>query len=226
MRLAQGQSEAAVSGVRRALAETKDPLPRARLLPSAVHIFLRADELEDARAACAELEDIAARYQTEVLGALAAHARGVVHLHEGDAQAALGPLRRTFWVWQKIGAPYETARVRVDLAAACAALGDLEGAKLALDAARAAFAELGAAPDLTALDAPEEEHAASGSHGLTQRELQVLRLVASGKTNKAIAKELCLSEKTIDRHVSNIFSKVNVASRAAATAFAYEHHLI
>ncbi len=226
LRLALGQRDAAASGIRRVLAEARSPISRTKLLPAAVEILLAVDAVEEARAACRELEETASRFETEALGALAAHARATVHLYEDDAQAALGPLRRAFWVWQKIGAPHAAARLRVDLSRACEALGDHEGAKLELDAARAAFAELGAALDLAALDAPQPGPTAGAAHGLTQRELQVLRLVATGKTNKSIASELFLSEKTIDRHVSNIFTKVRVSSRAAATAFAYEHRLI
>jgi DNA-binding CsgD family transcriptional regulator len=158
------------------------------------------------------------------LAALAAQGRGRIHLADGDAQAALGPLRRAFWVWQKIGAPYPAARVRVDLGRACETLGD--GARLEREMARAVFEELGARPDLEALASRIPPTAPAPTHGLTQRELQVLRSVATGKTNKAIARELFLSEKTVDRNVSNIFVKANVASRAAATAWAYERHLV
>jgi DNA-binding NarL/FixJ family response regulator len=127
--------------------------------------------------------------------------------------------------WQEAEAPYLAARVRVLLAEACRALGDHEGGGLELDAARSVFRQLGAAPDLGRVDAPGGA-APRGSHRLTARELQVLRLIAAGKTNKAIAGELRLSEKTVDRHVSNIFTKLDVPTRAAATAYAYEHHLI
>jgi DNA-binding CsgD family transcriptional regulator len=227
LRLAQGRPDAAVSAIRRVVAEAHDPLARAKLLPAAVEIHLAVGDLESAREACRQLDEIAASFATDVLGALAAHARGRLHLAEGDPQPALGPLRRAFWVWQKIGAPYATARVRVDLARACQALGDSEGARLELESARAVFEELGAAPDIAALGAAlPSAIPAKAPHGLTQREIQVLRLVAAGKTNKLIARELFLSEKTIDRHVSNIFVKVNVGSRAAATAYAYEHHLV
>jgi DNA-binding NarL/FixJ family response regulator len=135
-------------------------------------------------------------------------------------------LRRAFWVWQKIGAPYPAARARVDLARACQALGDGEGARMELEVARAVFEELGAGPDVAALATLPGAPAAKPPHGLTQRELQVLRFLATGKTNKLIARELFLSEKTIDRHVSNIFVKLNVGSRAAATAWAYQHDLV
>jgi DNA-binding NarL/FixJ family response regulator len=156
---------------------------------------------------------------------MAAHARGAVALDRGDARAAVGPLRRSLETWQRVGAPYLAARLRVLVSRACRALGDEEGAALELEAARAVFQELGAAPDLARLDVGEPVPGGA-SPGLSSRELQVLRLVAAGKTNKAIAAELFLSERTVDRHVSNIFAKLGVPSRAAATAFAYEHKLV
>jgi DNA-binding NarL/FixJ family response regulator len=155
---------------------------------------------------------------------MAADARGAVELAAGRAETALEPLRRALRVWHELDAPYLAARVRVLIARACLALGDEATSKLERELARQVFERLGAGTDLAALDAAPA--AGRGPDGLTARELQVLRLVASGKTNKAIAKELFLSEKTVDRHVSNIFTKVNVASRAAATAYAYEHHLV
>jgi DNA-binding NarL/FixJ family response regulator len=143
------------------------------------------------------------------------------------------PVRRAFGFWQRLGAPYLAARLRVLLARACVALGDNEGARLELECACEVFEQVGARPDLVAAEslvASLDERGRSGPPaagcGLTGRELQVLRLVASGKTNKAIARELSLSEKTVDRHVSNIFAKTDVNTRAAATAFAYERKLI
>ena len=138
----------------------------------------------------------------------------------GDARGALVALRDAEAAWQELDAPYEAARVRVLVARACSALGDDDSAALEVDAARAVFARLGAAPDLAALAVRDE------THGLSPRELQVLRLVATGETNKAIAAELVLSERTVERHVSNIFAKLAVSTRAAATAFAYEHGLV
>jgi len=227
LRLAQGQGEAAATAIRRVAAAAADPMQRIRVLPACVEIQLALDELDGARSACGELEKIAAQFDTEVLGAVAAHARGAVLLAEGDAKRALEPLGRAFRIWQQVGAPYIAARIRVLLGRACRALGDDDGAKLAFDAARSVFERLGAAPDVAMLDALEnEKRKAPSSHGLTPRELEVIRLVAAGKTNKVIARELYLSEKTVDRHVSNIFTKLNVASRAAATAYAYEHQLI
>jgi DNA-binding CsgD family transcriptional regulator len=227
LRLVQGRRDEAAGSIRRILDTTRAPWRRARFLPACVEILLATGELDEAREACRELEEIAERFGTEVTGAMAAHARGATRLAAGDAQGAVEPLRHAFRVWQKVGAPYIAARIRVLLGRAYRALGDAEGAALELAAARLVFEQLGAAPDLAALDKPEG--AAPGrraTHGLTPRELQVLRRVAAGRTNKEIAHELGLSERTVDRHLSNIFTKLDVSSRAAATAFAYEHDLI
>jgi DNA-binding CsgD family transcriptional regulator len=226
LRLAQERRDAAASAIRRVVGATADRLQRTRLLPAYVEITLALGEIDEARVVCQELDEIAEGLGTEVVGAMAAHARGAIQLAEGDAQAAAEQLRRAFHVWQKLGAPYLAARIRVLLGSACHVLGDEDGALLELDAAREVFERLGAVPDVARVDALVKKPKTGRPHGLTPRELEVLRLVASGKTNKAIAKELSLSEKTVDRHVSNIFVKVNVASRAAATAYAYEHDLI
>lgn len=226
LRLAQGRTEAAVAAIRRVMSATTDLLQRTRLLPSYIEIMLAVGDLHDARAACRELECIAERFDTRMLGALAAHARGAVEMAECHAQVALGSLRRAWQVWQQIEAPYLAARVRVLVGTACRALGDEDGGGLELDAARAVFEQLGAAPDLARIDTLTRSSASGRPHGLTPRELEVLRLVASGKTNKTIASELFLSEKTIERHLSNIFTKLNVPTRAAATAYAYEHNLL
>lgn len=225
LRLAQGRRDAAASGIRRALGAASDSLQRARLLPASVEISLDAGRVDEARGACGELEEIAARFDTEVLAAMAAQARGAVLLAEGDADAALGPLRRAFAGWQQARVPYNAARVRVLMALTCRALGDRDGATLELDAARAVFERLGAAPELGRVESLGVEGTAR-PHRLTSRELEVLRLVAAGKTNKAMARQLFLSEKTVDRHVSNIFAKIHVSTRAAATAFAYENKLV
>jgi DNA-binding CsgD family transcriptional regulator len=195
-------------------------------LPAFIEIMLAVSDIRAARGACCELEEIAGTLDTDVLGAFAAHARGAIELADGNARAALGPLRRALQVWQQLEAPYLVARVRVLVGLACRALGDDDGADLELDAATAVFNQLGAVPDLVRIDWLAERAAAGCSCRLTRREQQVLRLVAAGKTNKAIAAELFLSEKTVDRHVSNILTKLDVPSRAAATAYAYEHQLI
>ncbi|MGE5277558.1 MAG: LuxR C-terminal-related transcriptional regulator [Acidobacteriota bacterium] len=226
LRMAQGRTQTAVSQIRRLLGATADRLQRARLLPACVEILLEAGEVAEARRASRELDETAESLNAEVLNAMAAHARGAVELAEGDAQGALAHLRRSLEGWRRVGAPYIEARLRVLVGLACRALGDEEGARLELDAARGVFDELGAAPDLARLDGLAKGAPSARPHGLTPRELQVLRLVAAGKTNKAIAADLFLSEKTVDRHISNIFAKLDVSSRAAATAFAYEHGLL
>ena len=157
---------------------------------------------------------------------MVAHAEGAVDLAEGDANATLLALPHAWQVWQELEVPYEVARVRVLLGLACRALGDDDTATLELEAAGDIFAQLGAAPDLARVDSLIRRTPSIDAHGLTPRELQVLRLVAAGETNKAIAAELVLSERTVDRHVSNIFTKLGVTSRAAATAYAYVHELV
>jgi DNA-binding CsgD family transcriptional regulator len=226
LRLAQGDSEAAAAAIRRVIGETADSLERARLLPAYIEIMLAVGDSDDARSACRELGEVAEGYASSVLSALAAGARGAVELAEGDARNALVALRHAREVWQQLEAPYEAARVRVLVGLACSALGDNDTAELELDAARHGFEQLGARPDLARVESLMGRAARANTHGLAPRELQVLRLVAEGKTNKAIAGELVVSERTVDRHVSNIFTKLGVSSRAAATAYAYEHQLL
>jgi ATP/maltotriose-dependent transcriptional regulator MalT len=223
LRLAQGRADAAAASIRRLLIATSSRLRRARLLPAYLEITLAAGDVEEARHACEELQSLAEAFDTHVLRAAAAQAEGALALDRGDARSAIGPLRRAFDLWEQLEAPYVAARVRVLVGRACQALGDHEAAGLEFDAARSVFARLGARPDLARLNAA---CAPSAPGPLTARELGVLRLIAAGRTNKGIAAELCLSERTIDRHVSNILSKLDVPSRAAATAYAYDHKLI
>ena len=224
LRLAQGRIDAAARAIRLALEESTPPA-RGQLRPAAVEILLAAGDVPAARAAAGELAAQAAAFDTPPLHALASQAHGAVLLADGRTREALVELRRAWSVWQDVEAPYEDARVRVLIAAACTALGDADAAALELDAARWAFERLGATPDLARLDAVRTA-ATAGTPGLSTRELQVLRLVASGRTNREIGAELHISERTVERHVSNIFSKLDVASRAAATAYAYRHQLV
>lgn len=224
LRLGQGRLADAASAIRAVLHGTQDRLMRARLLPAYIEIVLASGDVADARQRCDELEQIAGVFQTDVLGAMAAHARGAVELADGHPAAAMGSLRRAFHVWTDVGAPYIAARLRVLIGLACRALGDNDTCRLELELAKEVFERLGAGPDLAALQIPGGRK--DPRSGLSARELEVLRLVASGKTNRLIAKQLFLSEKTVDRHVSNIFLKLNVGSRAAATAYAYEHGLM
>jgi ATP/maltotriose-dependent transcriptional regulator MalT len=226
LRLVQGRTTAAASAIRRALSETTDPVRRAKLLPASVEIFLTEGSTEQSREACSEIEQSSKGRRSELLEALAAYSRGALDLAEGKPDAALGTLRRAFDAWRQLEVPYEAARVRVLIAKACRILGDEETAALELDAARGAFSELRAAPDLARVDALARGTASGSEHGLTKRELEVLRHVAAGRSNKAIARALALSNRTVDRHLSNIFDKLAVSSRSAVTAFAYRNRLI
>jgi DNA-binding NarL/FixJ family response regulator len=226
LRLTQGRVETAAAAIRRTMGATTDRLSRTRLLPAYVEIMLAVNDIHRARSACCELEEIAGSFDTGMLRAMAAHARGAVELAAGDAQAAVASLRQAFDAWQRIEAPYVAARVRLLIGAACRALGDEDGARLELEAAQSTFERLGAAPDTTHITALTRSASSGDARPLSPRELQVLRLVAAGKTNKAIAAQLALSEKTVDRHVSNIFTKLDVPSRTAATAYAYENKLL
>ncbi len=226
LRLAQHRNADAAGAIRRVLNASSDRLERTKFLPAYVEIMLAVGDVPEALGASRELREIAESFDTEVLVAMAAHARGAVELAEGDAQAALGSLRRAWQIWQRVETPYLAARARMLMGLACRILEDEDGATLALDAARAEFEVLGAEPDIRRIDSLAKAASSQDRHGLTRRELQVLGLVATGKTNKAIASELRLSPKTIDRHLSNIFSKLDVPSRAAATAYAYQHRLL
>ena len=156
-----------------------------------------------------------------MLAAIVAHSRGAVHLANGESREALVSLRKAGETWHALDAPYEIARTRVLIGDACRLHGDEEAAVLEHDAARGIFERLGATPDLARFEAPTR-----GSHGLSRRELDVLRLVSAGKTNRQIAASLVISEHTVARHLQNIFAKLGLSSRAAATAFAFEHDLV
>jgi DNA-binding CsgD family transcriptional regulator len=225
LRLAQGQVDTAAAAIRRVVAEASDVVSRSRLLPGQVEIMLAAGDVPAAGAAAAELARLADGLGAPFLTAVAAHAQGAVLLADGDPRGALAVLRGAWLAWQDLEVPYQAARVRVLIGLACRELGDQDGAEMELDAARWVFRQLGAAPDLVRVESLSQR-AAAGSGGLTARELQVLRLVAAGATNKAIAADLFISERTVDRHMSNIYAKLGVSSRAAATAHAYQHGLI
>jgi DNA-binding CsgD family transcriptional regulator len=223
LRLAQRNLRSAAASIRRALGEAGQPFTRAALLPAYVEITLAEHDLEAARVAQRELEEIAGGHHSDVLDAAAAQAEGSVRLAEGDADAALAATRRAWNLWEELKAPYEAARARVLVGLACRGLGDEDTAALEFEAAGEAFAGLGAAPDLAALDALVEPPEPGG---LTARELEVLRLVAAGRSNREIAAALTISEHTAARHLQNIFAKLHVSSRTAASAFAFEHHLV
>ncbi len=226
LRLAQGEREAAAVAIRRAMAEARDRAQRGRLLPACVEIILEVGGLEEARGACAELAEVAGECGSGLLEVSVALARGAIDLAAGDPEEAVARLRSAYRGWQALDARYEAARAQVLLALACRALGDQEGATLELSAARATFEELGAGPDLARVDALLAGPTTPRDYGLTPREREVLALLATGRTNRAIAKALFISEKTVARHVANVFGKLGVSTRAAATAFAYDHDLL
>jgi DNA-binding NarL/FixJ family response regulator len=226
LRLAEGKAWVSVGSIRRVVGETTAPLLRARLLPAYVEIMLAVRDPGEARAASRELDEIVAGHGAEALGAMAAQARGSVALQNGDAAAALAALRSALTVWHDLAARYEIARTRTAIGLACRELHDEDTAVLELEAAREIFASLGARPDRARVDVYLRRAGAAGAYGLTERELEVLRLAAAGKSNREIASVLVISEHTVARHMQNIFDKLGVSSRTAAGAFAVAHQLV
>ncbi len=223
--LARGRGVAAVAAMRRLLSEKPDPVGRSKLLPAAAEILLAAGEAADSRDAARELEEIARGFGSEPLRAAAAYAAGAVELAEGDPSGALPYLRTAVAGWSGLPAPYDVARAKVLIGRCLRDLGDEESATRELAAAQRTFRELGAAPAARELDALLSPGDAFPD-GLTAREVEVLRLVATGRSNPQIAADLVLSEKTVARHLSNIFAKLDVGSRTAAAAYAFEHGLV
>ena len=226
LRLAQGQVDAARASLHRALDETRDRGARAALLAAYVDVLLSGGDVRSARAAAGELGQTASGPPVALLDAMAAQAMGAVLLAEGDASGAITKLRSSWSAWRELDAPYDAARVRVLVGLACRALRDDDGAEMELDAARGVFRELGATLDLSRVDGLSRTAKGAAVGGLTGRETEILKLIATGMTNRAVGAELVISEKTVARHVSNIFDKLGVSSRAAATAYAYEHKLV
>jgi DNA-binding CsgD family transcriptional regulator len=222
--LAQGSRDAAAAAVRRLVAETGDPVGKCRVLPAAVDVLLTVDAVEEARAVATELDTVAAATGSVAMLAFAAYASGAVELAAGDASGALPYLRKAQQSWSRLECPYEVARVRLLTGRALTSLGDTGSGRQELQAAHEAFVALGAAP--MAEQAATLIEPARLPAGLTAREVEVLRLVASGHSNSQIAADLTLSEKTVARHLSNIFTKLDVGSRTAAAAYAYEHGLV
>ncbi len=223
---ADGRVGVAATALRQALDETSERLARSRLLPAYVEIALAVGDLESARRGADELGQLAAELTAPLMRATAAMARGAVELASEQPGQALDSLLSAWGLWQEIAAPYEAARARVLIGRARKALGDPVSASMEFDAAGWAFQQLGAAYDVVQLERLMTDGDSGPTGPLTAREVEVLRLVATGATNRTIAVELVLSEKTVARHLSNIFRKLDVSSRSAATAYAYEHQLI
>lgn len=226
LRLSAGRPAAAASSLRRELDETAERRSRAFLLDALVEVLLAMSDANAAGTAADELTQLAGDLDTPLLNAMATRVRGAIALAQGNAAASLVELRRAWKGWFELEAPYEAARVRVLIAQACRTLGDTDSAELELDAAAQIFAQLGASPDLARVRALMSLPDQPPRHGLTERELEVLRQVVLGKTNHSIATELVVSDHTVRRHLQNIFAKLGVSSRAAATAFALQHDLI
>ena len=226
LRLAQGRLDAAESSIRLAVEQAGIVTDRAKLLAPLAEILLAAGRPDEAGSAAEEMAQLAERFDAPLLVAMAAYAGGSVQLETGDAKAALGNLRRAWRIFRDLDTPYESARTRVLIGLACRRLGDEDTAEMELDAAAWVFRQLRAAVDQARVDRLLARREAGVPGGLTGREVEVLTLVAEGKTNRAIAAELFLAEKTVARHISNIFAKLDVSSRSAATAFAFQNHLI
>jgi DNA-binding CsgD family transcriptional regulator len=225
LRLAQEQVAAASGAIRTAVFETRETRARPRLLAALVEIALAAGDVEEARGGAGELSRLAEALGAPYLHALARHAEGAVLLAAGDASAALAASREAERVWRELDVPYERARAQALAGRACRALGDACGADLELAAAAAALKALGATSDFARVERLRLP-ASRGGSPLTAREMEVLRLVATGLTNRSIAARLRISERTVARHVSNILLKLHLTSRAAATAYAYRHGLV
>ena len=224
LRLAQGQIDTAAASIRSVLADVRASSARARALAAAVEILLAAGDVEEARAAANELSEIARTLETPLLIATAAHATGAVLLAEKDDEGAAAALRQAWDIWRDLETPYEEAHTCLLLAAVCDRRGDQDGRRLELENARRLFTQLDAQPCLARIAESMNRPARPSTGPLSEREIQVLRLLAAGKTNRDIGEELFISEKTVARHVSNIFDKLGVSSRAGATAWAYQHN--
>lgn len=223
LRVAQGRIDAAVAGLRRVLDETTDPLLRAYLLPHQVDVALAAGDVQSATRACDELMALATSYGSPVMVASAASSRGAVLLAAGDERDALSHLRKAVSAWMHLDCAYEVARTRTLLGRALSAIGDQDGATLELEAALGLFEQLGARPDVALVRGLLGASDRSG--GLSAREVEVLRLVAAGRSNKQIAAGLFISENTVARHLQNIFAKLGAASRTEATSIAMKQGL-
>lgn len=225
LRLAQGKTADAEAAIRRVVYEENDRVRRARVLAAYVEIMLAVGDVDGAREAADELAGIAEDFSSLFLQAIAANSRGAVLLAEEEPAASCVALREALAAWQELDAPYEAARSQLLMARACRRLGDRDTATMELAAARRVFEQLAAGPALAEVKSLVGT-AAPPPGGLTSREIEVLSLVAKGRTNRQIADELIISEKTVARHLNNIFHKIGVGSRAAATAYAYDHDVV
>ena len=226
LRLVQGKADAAKTAILQVEDEYQDKIKRSRILPAFIEIMLATNDTEAAQDVIKELFDIAEALEAPYLKAISSRAEGSILLATSNPGTALKKLRQSWSIFKEIRASYESAQTQVLIGLACRELGDDDTGEMELDTACKIFQKLGAIPDQQKVESLLKESLPNQSHGLTTRELEVLRILATGKTNKDIAAELFISERTVDRHVSNILGKLDLASRAAATAYAYKHGLI
>jgi DNA-binding CsgD family transcriptional regulator len=225
LRLAQGRPEAAVTGLRRSLAEPLESTVLPVVLEAYVDALLVTGDAAGAAEAVRDLRKAAVDLDVPMVGALAACAEARLALATGDPSTALRSGRRAWTLWHELDVPYHAARSRLVVAEACRSLGDDDAARMELEAARSAFEELDARLDVQEMDRLLANDAGADDCPLSPREREVIRLLAAGLTNRSIAAELFLSEKTVARHLSNIFAKLHVSTRTAAAAYAFEHRL-
>jgi DNA-binding NarL/FixJ family response regulator len=226
LRHAQGRIDDAASSIRAVLRDTRARARRVQALRAAVDILLAAGDREHARSAAAELSETARATGAPLLCAASAHAEGAVLLAHDDLAAASAALRLAFEAWRELGMGYEEAQTRLLMANTCTRCGDPDGCRLHVDAARQLFKQLNAVACLARIADQAGEGAPRRIGALSKREVEVLRLLAAGKTNRQTAEALFISERTVARHVSNIFDKLGVSTRAGATAWAYQRNLL
>lgn len=218
LRHAAGHTEQAWAGLCAALAERDRPAG-AGLLRAGVALALDLGRQDEAERLCAELEATAATFRTTGFRAWAAHARGMVLVAQGRFAEALPVLHSAAAGYGALHARYEGALIRELLCGAHLGLGEAEAAAAAKAQALAVFRSLGAGPDAGRLDGGPLPG------GLTAREADVLSLITSGASTKEAAQALFISQKTVSRHLANLFAKIGVSSRTAAAAWAHEHGL-
>jgi DNA-binding CsgD family transcriptional regulator/tetratricopeptide (TPR) repeat protein len=226
LRLVEGRIDDAKNSMQLAMGEAKDRKSRSRIIPAYVEVMLASNHVEEACSAANEMVVIADELNAPILHAMAAHAQGAVLLKQNDPHSALNKLRMAETVWKELDAPYDVARTRLLIGMACRLLGDEDTAGMEFEAARSIFHQLNAFPDKKRAEKCIRKKSSGKTHGLTPREIQVVQQIANGKSNKEIGNELFISERTVERHVSNIFAKLNVSSRSSVTAFAFKHQLV
>ena len=226
LRLEQGRNDAAETSIRNTLQETTDTKRRTELLPAVVRIMIALKQTKEALLATKELCDIARDFNVPYLHAMCSFCRGTVFFAQGNIQPALEQIQKALKFWDTLNLPYESACARELKGLIYRELNDKDNSEAELAAAKWIFGQLKAVPDLERVDRLLNKDRNHDAHGLTLREIQVLRLVVSGKTNKSVAGELFISERTVDRHMSNIFNKLGVSTRVEATAFALMNHML